>query len=150
MLPSRTVDRDERDVDAVGRDGLGHSLNPAAVARVVERVGPVADHVADRLRRALVVGGNGLDPEPAEVGVVADSERGVRRPARTLGRDVSLPAAQTNAASPGEHVRQRAGVEVSPVGVAGRDDVDEREERRVDDESGDALVRRVGLRVPRS
>ena len=60
-----------------------------------------------------MVGGNRLDPEPAEGRVVADSEDGVRRTARPLGRDVLAARGADERSRAGEDVRQRLGIEVA-------------------------------------
>ena len=124
-VPELPVDGHESDVDAVRGDGLGDALNPARVARVVDGVRSVADDVADRLRCSLVVGGDGLDQEPSEFGVVPDPERRVREAAGALGGNGLAARGADERGIALEHVGERPGVEVIVVRVAGRDDVDE-------------------------
>ena len=85
------VDRHEREVDSVRGDGLGHALDPAAVAGVIDGVDTVPDHVADRLGGVRVVGGNGPDrPRPEARSSPTSSVASGARPARSAAT-VSRP-----------------------------------------------------------
>ena len=95
-----------------------------------------------------MIGGDGPDGERAERRLVVDAEDGVGLTPGALGGDLLAAGGTHERSVPREHERERAGVEVIQMGMARRDDVDKGQERGVDDTSGDALVRRLGVGVP--
>ena len=82
--PVLAADRDERDVRAVRLNRLGHSLDAARVAGVIEDVGAVPHDVADCLGSPFVIRRHSLDREASERRVVIDPEDGVGESAGTL------------------------------------------------------------------